>query len=224
MVKEVLIGYDLIDHIKEYEVILVGTGINNNKGNGFQKKIFLSFPEVDRINKETNYNDVKKLGTCQVVSSYVKDGFPIFVLCYITKGRYRPDIIPDALDYDALKSCLELVNEHFKGKKVATTLIGNSIFEGGGNDKKIYSIIADTTDDIELTIYDYIQEDYYKETRRKVKEIYDSHKLGKLTKEEFEKTLCNFWWERNFGKYLSKPPENVPRKKLLKEISKIKQK
>ena len=88
---------DLINHVCEYDVVLIGTGIKNSKGNGFQHKISRCFKYVYNKMDETQYDDVRKLGTCLVIPE--KYNFPIFVYCFITKGRLRPDIYPDALNY-----------------------------------------------------------------------------------------------------------------------------
>ena len=64
----------------------------------------------DKLN-ETKYDDKNKFGTCLVVPAQY--GFPTFVYCFICKSRYRVDKNPDTLDYDALKSCLEIVNKNF---------------------------------------------------------------------------------------------------------------
>lgn len=222
MVKEIYIGTDLIDEIKKYDVILIGTSIKNSLGNGFQHKIGVNFRDVLLRNKETNYDDPKKLGTCEVITSYVKQGFPVFVLCYITKGRYRPDKQPDALNYEALTNCLELVNKHFKGKKVATTLIGSEKYEGGGDAKKIYQIIADTCDDIDLYIYDYIQENFLIEEQNIYKEIAYARKNELISHEEYEEKMKKYLWEKNFGKYLM-PIPNMKLYDVKKEIKKIKE-
>lgn len=221
MVKEIIIGTDLIDEIKKYDVILIGTSIKNALGNGFQHKIGVNFKNVLIKNKETNYDDPKKLGTCEVITTYVKQGFPIFVLCYITKGRYRPDIQPDALDYNALRSCLELVNNHFKGKKVATTLIGSEKYEGGGDAKKIYEIIADTCDDIDLFIYDYVQEDYNEVNKNEYLKIASERKNNLISHEEYEEKMKKFLWEKEFGIYLVPMPD-MKLYDLKKEIKKRK--
>lgn len=222
MVKEINIGTDLIDEIQKYDVILIGTSIKNSLGNGFQHKIGVNFRDVLIKNNETNYDDPKKLGTCEVITSYVKQGFPIFVLCYITKGRYRPDIIPDALDYDALKSCLELVNEHFKGKKVASTLMGSEKYEGGGDSREIYKIIANACTDIDLYIYDYIQRNFREENYDNYLNIVNEYAKGKITREEYNKRKIKHLWEQSFGKYLSLPPENLTIREVKQKIKEIK--
>ena len=223
MVKEIIIGTDLIDDIQKYDVVLVGMSTKNSKGNGFQYKVCRNFPDVDKANKETNYDDANKLGTCQVVGSYKDKNFPIFVICYITKGRYRPDIQPDALDYEALKSCLSLVNSHFMGAKVATTLMGNSIYEGGGDAKKIYEIIGETCEDIDLYIYDYEQKSYMVEDNENFFAIVNAFHNKEISKEEYQEKKRKFLWEKAFGKYLMPLPEGLSEYETRKQIKLIKE-
>ena len=40
----------LINDVFKYDVILVGTSINNALGNGFQRQVKINFPVVDEIN------------------------------------------------------------------------------------------------------------------------------------------------------------------------------
>ena len=90
---------DLIYDVKDYDIVLVGLNIMNTMGNGFPHKVAVSFRKVSEVNKGTAYGDPRKLGTVKVVP-----GEPTFCLCYISRGRYRPDIIPDAVDYEALEN------------------------------------------------------------------------------------------------------------------------
>lgn len=221
MVKEIITDIDLINDIKKYDVILIGASIKNSKGNGFQYKICRNFPDVDKKNKETNYDDVNKLGTCQVITTYVEQGFPIFVLCYLTKGRYRPDIKPDALDYDALKCCMKLVNSHFKGKKIAAPILGNSDYDGGGDAKRIYEIIDKNCSDIDLYIYDYKQKNYWDEDNENYFGILNDYTQGKITKEEYYERKRKFLWEKSFGIYLLPLPEGLSEKETRKKIKEI---
>ena len=97
----------LINDVFKYDVILVGTSINNALGNGFQRQVRINFPIVDKINKSTNYGDPRKLGTVKVIGTT-----PIFCLCYINRSKRRPDINPEYLNYESLENCLKLVNEN----------------------------------------------------------------------------------------------------------------
>ena len=219
MVKEILIGNDLIEEICFYDIILVGTSIKNRLGNGFQKDIAINFPVVDTVNKQTQYDDIRKLGTCQVINYYKNKGFPTFILCYITKGRYRPDKQPDTLDYDALRTCLSLINENFKGKKIAAPLLGSSKYEGNGNREKIYEIIKDTCNDIDLYIYDFDQQDFAAKNIKRFKEIKE-----KYSGDEFDEKLKKLLWEEHFGKYVTEFPSELSIYEIKKKIKEYKNK
>lgn len=185
--------------IEEYPIFLVGTNIKNTNGNGWQHKVSRNFPYAAQANKESNYDDPKKLGTCKVVES--KDGHPMFIYCYITKGRFRPDKQPDALDYSALQSCLELINENFGGKTIASTIIGADEFEAGGNKERILSMIDEFAPDVNFYLYDYKQIDYRAEDNHNYGSIIEDYKSGKITKEEYYERKKKFLYEKSHGIY-----------------------
>lgn len=215
---------DLIDDIKKYDVILIGASIKNGKGNGFQHKVCRNFPLIDKKNKQTNYDDYRKLGTCLVINSYVEKGFPVFVICYITKGRYTPGKKPDALEYESLESCMNLINENFKGKKIASTIMGYSPFEGGGDKEKILEIINNNSNNIDLYLYDYEQKNYRDEDNENYFAINDLYSNGKITKEEYYDRKKHFLWDKAFGKYLFPIPEELSEREIKKKIKEIKEK
>ena len=74
----------LIEDIFEYDIIIVGTGIHNALGNGFQYDVKINFPSVETAVKQTPYADPRKLGTVTVVK-----GTPIFCIGFIHQGGYR---------------------------------------------------------------------------------------------------------------------------------------
>lgn len=145
----------LIEEIYKYDVIIVGTGIHNSLGNGFQHDIKINFPNVEQAVKKTPYADIRKLGTVTVIN-----GTPIFCVCFIHKGGYRKDITPDYLDYNSLRESLFLIDKNFENKKIATTLIGASQFDGNGDRNKIIEIFNCLSDKNQYFIYDYVQRDY----------------------------------------------------------------
>jgi hypothetical protein len=145
----------LIEDIFKYDIILVGTGIHNALGNGFQYDIKINFPFVEKAVKKTPYADSRKLGTVIVVNYN-----PIFCIGFIHKGGYRKDLTPDYLDYDSLTNILKLIDENFEGKKIATTLIGCSKYDGNGDKNKVLEIFNLFLSKNEYFIYDYEQRDY----------------------------------------------------------------
>lgn len=191
---------DLIQNIREFDVILIGTNTINKLGNGFQRKIALNFPYVNDVNVATPYGDIRKLGSVKVIPS--QDDNPIFCLCYINTGRRRPDLNPIYVDYNALEKCMSLINEHFKGKRIATTLIGASLFDGAGEDNKIKNILASNSDNIDLYVYDYEQIDYHQEEKKKYKEL-----LTHLHTDYFDDFKKRYYWTVHFGELSNFPKE-----------------
>lgn len=194
---------DLIYDVKDYDVVLVGLNIMNTMGNGFPHKVAVSFKNVARSNKETAYGDPKKLGTVRVVKGEPEG--PYFALCYISRGRYRPDKIPDTVDYEALASCLSLVNRAFNGKRIATTIIGHSEYEGGGDRERILKLLEEKLTDVDLYVYDYEQVDYRLEDNLTYKTIKYEYLTKRITKEEYYERKKKYMWERTLGIFVPMP-------------------
>ena len=141
---------DAIWHTDEYDVILVGTSIYNMLTNGFQNKLKLKYPEIENANKTTNYGDKRKLGKRLTI-----DGKPTISLMYIC--RYPSLRHGPAIDYEALKNTIMTANAEFKGKKVMTTMIGCSDFDGNADKDKVLELLETYGKDMDITIYDYHQ-------------------------------------------------------------------
>ena len=191
----------------DYDLVLVGTSINNTLGNGFQYKVGLNFPDVYHASKTASrYGDTKKLGKVDVVV-----GEPSFALCYITKGRFRPDIKPDALDYEALEKSLRIIEKNYGDKKIATTIMGHSPYEGGGDKEKILEIFKKVFIHSEVYLYDYQQVDFRNEKILQWRNVENN-----LRTDDFERLKKEYFWEWNFGIY-QPMPEGI----TLQEIKKL---
>ena len=140
---------DPIWETDNFDVILIGTSIYNQLNGGFQSKIKYKYPIVDEKNRETKYADFSKLGTRITINDT-----PTISLMYIC-GYPRPNI--DTVDYDSLTKCLLTANAEFRGKKVLTTILGSSQFDGNGDKDKCLKIIKDSTKELDITLYDYEQ-------------------------------------------------------------------
>ena len=163
---------DLFEHVSDYDAVLIGTNTYCTMSQGIQLKVMLEYPYVYEKNLETKYADPEKLGTILECKS---DGEPTFCLCFITNSyNFRPDLQKDFLSYESLEKCLRLVNLLYRGKKIATTLLGASRFDGNGDKDKIMEIFNNTIKDVDLTIYDYHQKsraEEMKEVREKELEV-----------------------------------------------------
>lgn len=158
---------DLFEHVDEYEAVLIGTGTYCTMSQGIQLKVMLNYPYVYDKNLETKYGSLDKLGTI-LECEHEKD--PKFCLCFIYEGNFRPDIRKDYLSYESLEKCLSLVNILYKGRNIATTLLGASRFDGNGDRDKIMEIFERTLTDVNVTIYDYFQ----KSRAEEMKEVRDN--------------------------------------------------
>ena len=150
---EIIKDIPLIQDVKKYEVILVGTNIYGRLSNGFQFDVGEDYPFVKVTDVNTRYGDPKKMGT--IVECQENDS-PIFVLMYITKGyNFQPHKIKDYLDYESLENCLKLINIKYKGKTIATTIPGVFPWDGNGDKDKILEILNKTLTDVNVFVYDY---------------------------------------------------------------------
>ena len=191
---EMIHNKPLIEDIFEYDLIIVGTGIYNTLGNGFQYDIKINFPNVNKIIKETPYGDKRKLGTVTIVNDK-----PIFCLGFRHKGGFRKDLQTEYLDYNALTNVLSLIDENFENKKIATTLIGSSKFDGNGDKDKILGIFQQLSDKNMYYLYDYEQRDYrivHNEMWREIMELKD-----KIPYQEFRQMKDNYIALRKHGIY-----------------------
>ena len=176
---------DLVDHMEEYDVVLVGTNTYCSMGCGFQHSVLLHHYKVQEANLTTKYGDIRKLGTILPV----EDEGILFILCYIVKGmNFRPDLEKDTLNYIALRSCLNECKTYCEGKKVATTILGCSRFDGNGDKETVLGILNGMVE-YDLTLYDYEQkspgEEYWRQIReeRKIKNEEDRLLGGDMARE-----------------------------------------
>lgn len=187
----------LIEKVFDYDIIIVGTGIHNALGNGFQYDVKINFPKVEESIKKTPYADPRKLGTVTVINDE-----PIFCVGFIHKGAYRKDLSPDYLNYDSLKEVLSLIDENFENKRIACPLLGCSKYDGNGNKDKVLKLFNELSDRNEYFIYDYEQRDYREVNNEKWNEIIS--KVGKIPYEELRKLKDDYIITRKYGIYFNK--------------------
>lgn len=146
---EVVKGQDAIWHVEDYDVVLVGTSIYNMLSNGFQSKMRVKYPIIEEADATTGYGDMRKLGKRITIDSTK----PIISILYIAK--HPRSVSP--LDYEALEVALRSADEEFAGKRVMTTMLGCSPFDGRGDRKKVLQVMKRAVSKMDLTVYDYKQ-------------------------------------------------------------------
>ena len=155
---------DLIDHVSEYDVILVGANIYGHMNGGFQFDVKRRYPYVHEANISAPYGDINRMGT---VLESKEDGKPTFCLCYIVDQiTTRPDLNKVNVSYESIEKCLKLVSTLYKGKKIASTLLGTSQFDGNGDTDTVLPIFEKILGNEDVTIYDFKQECIYRKWRK----------------------------------------------------------
>lgn len=181
---DIVIKEDLINHVSEYDAIIIGTNCYQVMRNGFQNEVVQKYKYVLERNYETKYGDINKLGT---ILECKNEGDPIFILAFTTFGYNFKGNDNDFFDYSALEKCIKLVNILYKGKRIATTMIGCMDFDGNADKEKILDIINTEAKDIDLTIYDYKQiphskfvlNEYKKNLKKRYAKNKEKIKLGR---------------------------------------------
>ena len=175
---------NLFDDIDKFENIAVGTNVYCTMSQGFQRKVMVYYPDVQKENEKTKYGDVRKLGTVMRCESYGKS----FAVCYICKGyNFRPDLSSEYVDYDALRKCCKLLNILYKKKIIAMPLLGGSRFDGNGNATELLKIMEEELTDVTAYVYCYHQESKSEEKKR----VYEYEKMLKSQDYEmYRKAVC----------------------------------
>ena len=104
---------------------------------------------------------------------------------------------------------------------MATTIIGHSEFEGGGDRERILKLLEEKLTDVDLYVYDYEQIDYRLEDNLTYKTIRNDYLTKKITKEEYYERKKKYVWERTLGLYIPMPEGSYSEiKNLLNEYRK----
>lgn len=194
---------DIMGHINDYDIILIGTNVYCTLSQGVQREIALNYPYVRNMNFETKYGDESKMGT--ILECSVNDE-PIISLLYICRGYPCKKVNgDDYLSYESLEKCLKLINVKYKGLNIACPFLGCSRFDGNGNKEKVLNIMNNTLSDVNVTIYDYFQmsrEEKQISTLKKEMEVkskdYNAYRaMVRQRKEEAEKRFL----KNGFARY-----------------------
>lgn len=170
-------GTDAIFHTDEYDVILIGTSVYNMLSNGFQAKMAFKYPQLEKVNNTNGYGDLRNLGKRLTIS----DSKPILSLLYIAKYPSSKRVF---VDYDALDNATATADKEFAGKKVMTTMLGCSPFDGNGDRRKVLNILKRNCKNIDLDVYDYEQINKRQEIKLQLNRI---KSIKKKDPEKFEK-------------------------------------
>lgn len=174
----IIVNKDLIFETDKYDVILLGTSTYCMLTNGFQSKMRLKYPFIEDANNKTNYGDKRKLGKRTTIEN---ENTPIISLLYVCN---YPNKTREFIDYEALENCLRTAAAEFKGKKIATTVIGSSLYDGNGDKEHILNIMQESLQGLDVDVYDYKQLDRVTEIKLQKDKIY---KLKDIDFDKYQK-------------------------------------
>lgn len=161
-----IIKDNLLPHVDDYDVILLGTNCYQVLRNGFQYELSRKYPHIKQLNNQTKYGDINKVGTILECG-----GTPSITLLYISFGYNFRGNNDEYLDYEGLNKTLKLCNLLYKGKKVATTLLGCTHYDGNGDKDKVLKVLSETMTNLQLDVYDYEQISHKEHKRKEFKEL-----------------------------------------------------
>ena len=191
----------LIEDIKKYTIVLVPMSANNSMNSGFAYEIGLNFPPIREKVQTTPYGDRRKFGTVSVF----KDEGITFCICFMHTGGQSKQV--EYVKYDSLADCLDLININFKGKTVASPILGSTKYDGRGDKEKIINIFKEHCTDIDLILYDYEERNFMDEIYYRTTTITQKFRRKEITHEEMMAEIDTIMWEKFNGILKPKPDD-----------------
>ena len=191
----------LIEDIKNYTIVLVPMSANNSMNSGFAYEIGLNFPPIREKVQTTPYGDRRKFGTVSVF----KDEGITFCICFMHTGGQSKQA--EYVKYDSLADCLDLININFKGKTVASPILGSTKYDGRGDKEKIINIFKEHCTDIDLILYDYEERNFMDEIYYRTTTITQKFRRKEITHEEMMAEIDTIMWEKFNGILKPKPDD-----------------
>ena len=208
----------LIEDVHNYDVVLYGMGINNSMNKGLAYDIALNFPDVRDNENLTGYGDIRKYGNTHETNT--EDGV-IFCACYCYNIGLKKKTGGAFIDYDSLEKCLIEVHNKHKNKRIACPIIGQDKYDGEGDRDKIIEIFNRVfPDNCDITLYDFVQQDFKTERYKEAVSARKKYTDGEITKDEFKHLKKINEWKRLNGIFKEMPDEfeYKPRKKAQNKI------
>ena len=208
----------LIEDVYNYDVVLFGMGINNSMNKGFVYDIALNFPDVRENENSTGYGDIRKYGRIHETKN--EDGV-VFCACYCYNLGLKRKCNGAFIDYEALENCLNEVYKKHKNSRIACPIIGQDKYDGNGDKNKIIEIFNRVfSSECDVTLYDFVQQDFRTERYREAVSARKKYTDGKISKDEFKHLKKINEWKRLNGIFKEMPDEfeYKPRKKAQNKI------
>lgn len=137
-----------------FDVIIHGCNCHCVMGAGVARSIKKEFPEAYEEDRRTIKGDRNKLGTISHVTVN-REGNEITIVNAYTQYYYGSESGVD-VDYRALRYCMKLIKNKFKGKRIGYPLIGAGL--AGGDWNIISKIIDEELIGENHTLVEYVQQ------------------------------------------------------------------
>jgi len=133
---------DLIKEASNYDAIVHGCNCFNSMGAGIAAGVAKVYPEADRVDKQSIYGDINKLGTIEHVIIRDKNVIVVNAYTQFTPGK--------DVSYAAIEMVLRKLNKDFEGRHIALPMIGCGI--AGGYWEIVYNMMKRILKDVSVTI------------------------------------------------------------------------
>ena len=133
-----------------FDVIAHGCNCFCTMGAGIAKSVAARFPQAFEADRKTSKGEQTKLGTCSFAEIETPHGNLTVVNAY-TQFHYRGR--GDKADYEAIRSCMRWLAEHYSHARIGLPKIGAGL--AGGDWPRIERIIDEELAGCDATVVEY---------------------------------------------------------------------
>jgi O-acetyl-ADP-ribose deacetylase (regulator of RNase III) len=133
----------------QIDVVVQGCNCYCRMKRGIAKTIAETFPEAVAADNATSLGDKNKLGSCSM-AMHIHQSHIIHIVNAYTQYHWEGDSKEILVDYDAIRSCMEIVKRYYPRSRIGIPLIGAGLARGDWS--VIERIILEELGDLDVTI------------------------------------------------------------------------
>ena len=216
-----ILNTTLIEHIFDYDVVLVPMGPYNSFNRGFPSWLKVCFPNLRAQEcKLSPYGNRKKIGTILPI----KEGNIIFCMCYIHNGGFNQKHDGSVyVSYDAIESCLSAVASKYKNKRIATIVMGIEREDGNGDKEHVMSLYEKYFENMDnVDVYDAKHWDFVWIMCNERKYHYRRYRRKEIDKPTLRYELKKVNWKIKHGIFEPMPDDYKITRGSMSEVIRVK--